>query len=40
MSLTRWFSRGGRSNRVARALGRGTAVVCARSRREVGRSGR
>jgi len=29
MSLARWFYRGGRPNRVARLLDRGSAVVCA-----------
>ena len=29
MSLARWFYRGGRPNRVARILDRGSAVVCA-----------
>jgi deazaflavin-dependent oxidoreductase (nitroreductase family) len=29
MSLARWFYRGGRPNRVARVLDRGSAMVCA-----------
>jgi deazaflavin-dependent oxidoreductase (nitroreductase family) len=29
MSLARWFYRGGRPNRVARVLDRGSALVCA-----------
>src|SRR5918993_6053019 len=29
MSLARWFYRGGRPNRVARLLDRGSAMVCA-----------
>jgi hypothetical protein len=37
MSLKRWFYRGGRPNRVARAHDRDTAVLYAHSRREVGR---
>jgi hypothetical protein len=40
MSLKRWFYRGGRPNRVARLLDRGTAALYARSRRAFGRLGR
>jgi hypothetical protein len=40
MRLKRWFYGGGRPNRVARALDRGTAVLYAQSKRGFGRLGR
>jgi hypothetical protein len=40
MRLKRWFYRGGRPNRVARLLERGTAALYALSGREFGRLGR